>query len=141
MDQNPAVRGRSQNVQKGKIGQAVENLKTPSKDNLQHGVEENMVSPSGFTVMTNPMYEHPRGCIASSADDLTQAVHIPLSNEVPIMQVNAIDLTNPHVNSVTKGESSKIAEVAKLCHALTERLKVVEGIDAFGLDASDLCLV
>lgn len=143
MDQNLAVQGRSQNVQKGKIDQTVGALKTPSKDNLQCG--ENTLSPSGFTVMTNPMYEYPRVCITSPADDLAQAVHIPLLNEVPKVQVNPADpasyLRNPHVNNVTKGESSKIAEVSKLCHALTERLKVVEGKDAFGLDASDLCLV
>lgn len=42
---------------KGKVDQMLEVMLAQSKNNLQHVVTENVGSPSGFTVMTNPMYD------------------------------------------------------------------------------------
>ena len=45
------------NNMKGKIDQMLEARLAQSKNNFQHGVTENVGSSSGFTVITNPMYD------------------------------------------------------------------------------------
>lgn len=45
------------NDTKVKINQMLEAMLAKSKDNLQHVVTENVGSPSGFTIMTNLMYD------------------------------------------------------------------------------------
>lgn len=42
---------------KGKVDQMSEAMLAQSKNNLQHVVAENIDSPSGFTIRTNPMYD------------------------------------------------------------------------------------
>lgn len=52
--------------------------------NLQHVVAENVGSPLGFIVMTNPTYDLPLDYAPQQVPTQPQPVHIPISNEVPM---------------------------------------------------------
>lgn len=80
-----------------KVDPMLEALVARSKKYLQHVVMENVGSPSGFTVVVNPMYGLPSEYPPSQVDVPTQPlfVHIPISNEVAIMPENPIVHMDP----------------------------------------------
>ncbi|XP_050889355.1 uncharacterized protein LOC127094578 [Lathyrus oleraceus] len=93
------------NNMKGKVDQMLEARLAQSKNNFQHGVTENVGSSSGFTVITNPMYD-------------------PLSNYNP-----------PQVNIPTQSQLMPLTnpDVERL-HALEERVQEMDVNDNFRLD-------
>lgn len=66
---------------------------------MKHVVTENAGPSLGFTLVTNPMYDLPLNYAPEQVPTQSQSVHIPLSNEIPIMQKNLtirIDEEGPH---------------------------------------------
>lgn len=84
------------NNMKGKVDQMLEARLAQSKNNFQHGVTENVGSSSGFTVITNPMYD-------PLSDYNPPQVNIPTQSQL-------MPLTNPDVERL---------------HALEERVRAM----------------
>ncbi|XP_050908394.1 uncharacterized protein LOC127122022 [Lathyrus oleraceus] len=93
------------NNMKGKVDQMLEARLAQSKNNFQHGVTENVGSSSGFTVITNPMYD-------PLSDYNPPQVNIPTQSQL-------MPLTNPDVERL---------------HALEERVRAMDVNDNFRLD-------
>lgn len=142
------------NDMKGKTEMMLEALLAQSKNNLQHVITDNVGSTSGFTLMTNPMYGLLSDYPPSQMDVPTQSqsVHIPLSNEVPIMPENPnihIDEEGPqftrsmpkfqNAHLLTKQEHPRIFEAAEIFCDLQKQVRVVKSFSALRLH--DICLV
>lgn len=95
--------------------------------NLQHVVAENVGPPLGFTIVTNPTYNLPPDYAPQQVEIPTQpqSVHIPTSNEVPMVQKEPIVQMMKGILSfkrnvpiskgahlMTKLERSQVAEAA-----------------------------
>jgi hypothetical protein len=65
---------------KGKIDQMLEARLAQSKNNFQYGVIENVGSSSGFTVITNPMYDPLSDYNPPQVNIPTQSQLMPLTN-------------------------------------------------------------
>ncbi|XP_050908580.1 uncharacterized protein LOC127122257 [Lathyrus oleraceus] len=93
------------NNMKGKVDQMLEARLAQSKNNFQHGVTKNVGSSSGFTVITNPMYD-------PLSDYNPPQVNIPTQSQL-------MPLTNPDVERL---------------HALEERVRAMDVNDNFRFD-------
>lgn len=71
---------------KGQVDQMLEHVVAMS--NLQHVVTKNIGPPSGFTVVTNLMYDLPPDHALQQVPTEPQNVYIQLSNELTIMRKN-----------------------------------------------------
>ena len=140
---------------KDKVDQMLEAMLASSENNAQDATTDSM---SGFTVMSNPMYDSPL-----HVDDLIQPQLVlnVQSNAIPTVQRQstvqegciphpqaakkprfANYVQNPQgTNSMVNTRSPQDIEARRMCLDLKEQLRVLKGNDTIGLDAADLCLV
>src|ERR1044072_275733 len=143
---------------KDKVDQMLEAMLASSENNVADATTDHVDSMSGFTVMSNPMYDSPL-----HVDDpiQPQLVLNALSNAIPTVQRQSTGhedcISHPHaakkprsVNYVQdpQGTSSMVntrapqdTEARRMCLDMKEQLRVLNGNDTIGRDAADLCLV
>src|ERR1044072_23506 len=140
---------------KDKGDQMLEAMLTSSEDNVQDATTD---STSGFTIVYNPMYDTPLHVDDPIQPQLVLNVQ---SNAVPAVQRQSTvqEGCTPHPQAAKKprfdnyvqnpqGTNSMVntsvpqdVEARRMCLDLKEQLRVLNGNDTIGRDATDLCLV
>src|ERR1051325_1558599 len=143
---------------KDKVDQMLEAMLASSENNVQDTATDHVDSISGFTVMSNPMYDSPLHVDDSIQPQLVLNV---LSNAIPTVQRQstvqegciphpqaakkprfANYVQNPEgTNSMVNTRAPQDTEDTRMCLDLKEQLRVLNGNDTIGLDAADLSLV
>src|ERR1051325_6678171 len=136
---------------KDKVDQMLEAMLASSENNAQDATTDSM---SGFTVISNPMYNSPL-----HVDDPIQPQlmlnAIPTVQRQSTIQEDCIPhpqaakkprfdnhVQNPRgTNSMVNTRAPQDTEARRMCLDLKEQLRVLNGNDTIGLDAADLCLV
>lgn len=158
LEHNQGVIREDREGVKDKVDQMLEAMLASSENNVGDAATDHVDSMSGFTVMSNPMYDSPL-----HVDDpiQPQLVLNVLSNAISTVQRQSTVqedciphpqaakkprfdnyVKNPQgTNSMVNTRAPPDIEARRMCFDLKEQLRVLNGNDTIGLDAAHLCLV